>query len=103
MGNKNTNISANSTLTPDVEKVQNKNLQQITKKQLLDDKKKTLKNQTTRLILLRHASKCKNGAKCKIKVCPDMVKLWNHMKECYDDNCRYKHCLSSRCILNHHK
>lgn len=66
-------------------------------------RKKVIRQQQQRLILLRHASKCKVGPSCEIKFCAQMVKLWNHMKKCRDKQCSTPHCLSSRCVLNHYK
>ena len=62
-------------------------------------KRKVIKQQQQRLLLLRHASKCKNGPDCKVKFCSQMVQLWKHMKKCRDKNCKTAHCLSSRCVL----
>ncbi len=66
-------------------------------------KNKVIRQQQQRLILLRHASKCRTGPSCPIKFCAQMVKLWNHMKECRNKDCTTQHCLSSRCVLNHYK
>lgn len=66
-------------------------------------KRKVIKQQQQRLILLRHASKCTLGPACNIRFCDQMVELWNHMKMCRDQNCTTKHCLSSRCVLNHYR
>jgi Bromodomain/TAZ zinc finger len=66
-------------------------------------KRKVIKQQQQRLLLLRHASKCKNGPNCKVKFCGQMVQLWKHMKKCRDKNCKTAHCLSSRCVLNHYR
>ncbi len=66
-------------------------------------KKKVIRQQQHRLLLLRHASKCKAGAACKTKFCGQMVSLWKHMKKCRDKECKTPHCLSSRCVLNHYR
>ena len=66
-------------------------------------KKKVIRQQQKRLILLRHASKCNKGPSCKTKFCPQMVVLWKHMKKCRDKSCKTPHCLSSRCVLNHYR
>lgn len=68
-----------------------------------NDKKKVIRQQQQRLMLLRHASKCSKGTGCTVKFCPAMVKLWNHMKSCRDKDCSTEHCLSSRCVLNHYR
>lgn len=65
--------------------------------------RKTIKQQQQRLLLLRHASKCKEGPNCKTRFCDQMVALWKHMKNCRDKNCKTPHCLSSRCVLNHYR
>ena len=65
--------------------------------------RKTIKQQQQRLLLLRHASKCKEGPKCKTRFCDQMVALWKHMKNCRDKKCKTPHCLSSRCVLNHYR
>lgn len=66
-------------------------------------KKKVIRQQQKRLVLLRHASKCRVGPSCSIKFCPQMVVLWKHMKRCRDKSCKTAHCLSSRCVLNHYR
>ena len=66
-------------------------------------KRKVVKQQQQRLLLLRHASKCNDGVACKTKFCGPMVALWKHMKKCRDKNCKTAHCLSSRCVLNHYR
>ena len=67
-------------------------------------RKKVIRQQQLRLYLLRHASKCTKGALCKTRYCPQMVKLWNHMKtSCPGADCKVPHCLSSRCVLNHYR
>ena len=66
-------------------------------------KKKVIRQQQKRLVLLRHASKCRVGPTCSIKFCPQMVVLWKHMKRCRDKSCKTAHCLSSRCVLNHYR
>ena len=66
-------------------------------------KKKVIRQQQKRLVLLRHASKCRVGPDCSIKFCPQMVVLWKHMKRCRDKSCKTAHCLSSRCVLNHYR
>ena len=66
-------------------------------------KRKVVKQQQQRLLLLRHASKCGEGASCKVKFCGQMISLWKHMKKCRDKDCKTAHCLSSRCVLNHYR
>lgn len=67
------------------------------------DTKRNLLQQQRRLLLLRHASKCDIGPTCKTKGCPQMVTLWKHMKECRENKCTVRHCVSSRCVLNHYR
>jgi len=66
-------------------------------------RKKQIRLQQQRLLLLRHASKCTLGAACKTQYCAEMVKLWKHIKKCTDRYCSTPHCLSSRCVLNHYR
>lgn len=66
-------------------------------------KKRVIRQQQERLLLLRHASKCRLGPSCSTKFCSQMVTLWRHMRTCRDKNCRTSHCLSSRCVLNHYR
>ncbi|OEU21597.1 hypothetical protein FRACYDRAFT_165389, partial [Fragilariopsis cylindrus CCMP1102] len=56
-----------------------------------------------RLLLLRHASKCKMGNACTTKFCAQMKPLWQHMKKCRDKDCSTRHCQSSRCVLTHYR
>lgn len=72
-------------------------------KQHSAQRKREIKQQQQRLLLLRHASRCTAGPSCKTQFCPQMVELWKHMKECTDKNCQTSHCLSSRCVLNHYR
>ena len=66
-------------------------------------RKKQIRLQQQRLLLLRHASKCNKGDKCKTPYCKEMVALWRHIKKCTDRYCATPHCLSSRCVLNHYR
>jgi len=66
-------------------------------------REKVVRQQQQRLLLLRHASKCSAGPSCKTQFCAEMVKLWQHMKQCRDKNCQTAHCLSSRCVLHHYR
>ena len=62
-------------------------------------------NKTDNLLLLRHASKCKNeDGKCTITpYCGEMKKLWKHIANCKDSNCKVEHCMSSRYVLSHYR
>ncbi len=64
-----------------------------------------IKHKQQRLLLLRHASKCtaKDGECRKTPHCAEMKKLWKHISECHDKNCKYPHCLSSRYVLMHYR
>jgi hypothetical protein len=64
---------------------------------------KVILHQQQRLLLLRHASKCRIGPSCTTKFCAQMITLWNHMKECRNKSCTTSHCRSSRCVLNHYR
>ena len=68
-----------------------------------------LKAQQQRLILLQHASRCEAGTaghpkNCPItKKCTEWKKLWKHIANCKDKDCRTKNCISSRYILSHYR
>jgi len=65
----------------------------------------TTKAMRQRLILLRHASQC-TATNCKVtRHCVEMKGVWNHIvnDDCNDPNCNVRHCLSSRCVLSHHR
>lgn len=70
-------------------------------KKKLKFSKEIIQKQQERLILLRHASQCKDK-NCKIKVCPKAKSLWKHIIKCEDNNCNFKLCLSSRYVLTHY-
>ena len=59
-----------------------------------------LRQQQQRLLLLRHASKCKYGTVENPSVCPatkhckDMKQLWQHITRCKDQACQRAHCVS---------
>jgi E1A/CREB-binding protein len=63
-----------------------------------------LKQRQQRLLLLRHASICKaEPGKCtETPHCVKMKEVWNHIKNCRDQNCDVPHCVSSRCVLSHY-
>ena len=67
------------------------------------DPARVIRQQQQRLLLLRHASKCKLGAACTTKFCAQMKPLWQHMKRCRDKDCTTRHCQSSRCVLTHYR
>ena len=58
-----------------------------------------------RLLLLRHASKCKaEGDQCTVTPhCAEMKVLWNHIANCKDSYCKVRHCMSSRYVLSHYR
>jgi hypothetical protein len=67
-------------------------------------RQQVLRQQQQRLLLLLHASKCphKNG-KCPVTPhCAKMKRLWDHIKNCKDQQCRMAHCVSSRYVLSHY-
>eukprot|EP00581_Thalassiosira_minuscula_P019252 CAMPEP_0183732646 /NCGR_PEP_ID=MMETSP0737-20130205/38988_1 /TAXON_ID=385413 /ORGANISM="Thalassiosira miniscula, Strain CCMP1093" /LENGTH=540 /DNA_ID=CAMNT_0025965717 /DNA_START=213 /DNA_END=1832 /DNA_ORIENTATION=+ len=65
---------------------------------------KTARRRRMRLLLLHHASKCKN-AQCTAypQKCAEAKVLWKHLRTCKDKNCNYPHCFSSRCLLGHYR
>jgi E1A/CREB-binding protein len=68
-----------------------------------DHRKKTLKQQQQRLLLLRHSAKCKLAGNCAISAyCGEMKQCWQHMKSCQDSKCKVAHCLSSRFVMSHY-
>merc|ERR1712238_467639 len=67
------------------------------------DPERVIRQQQQRLLLLRHASKCKLGSACTTKFCAQMKPLWQHMKKCRDRDCTTRHCQSSRCVLTHYR
>ena len=78
-------------------------LDQITKQ-----KAQVLRQQQQRLLLLRHASKCKYGTPENPSTCPatkhcrDMKQLWQHITRCKNQRCDRAHCVSSRYVLSHY-
>jgi len=76
----------------------------VAKKPKLDEKQKELRTQQQqfRIILLWHVAHCRNKNCVAIKKCNRVKELWKHISECKDNNCNFKHCLSSRWILGHY-
>ena len=64
-----------------------------------------IRHKQQRLLLLHHAAKCPhNEGRCTTTPhCADMKRLWRHMEQCKDNNCRVSHCFSSRAILSHYR
>jgi hypothetical protein len=54
-----------------------------------------------RLILLRHASLCKNDEHCTSPHCVFMKSLWTHVKICKTKGCTHIYCKSSLLVLSH--
>ena len=72
------------------------------REEIQDDRRRVLKRQQHRLLLLRHASKCPHERDCPITPhCAQMKKLWNHVLRCSDDNCKEK-CKPTRLLLVHY-
>ena len=73
-------------------------------KQQMDHKAEILRQQQQRLLMLRHASKCTNeNGMCTFSAsCHAMKILWHHIKSCKDNNCKTKHCISSKYVLSHY-
>jgi len=69
-----------------------------------EERKQVLRQQQQRLLLLRHASKCRHeDGKCPVTPhCAGMKKLWKHIAECKDQKCQVPHCVSSRYVLSHY-
>jgi len=63
--------------------------------------------QRSRILRLRHASKCKCGKTdesrvCGFKDCAQYKILVAHLSTCKDPNCATPHCYSSRYVLTHY-
>lgn len=69
-----------------------------------EHRRQILKQQQQRLLLLRHASKCQyeNGTCVVSSYCGSMKTLWKHIVSCKDQECKTKHCVSSRYVLSHY-
>merc|ERR1711871_688970 len=71
-------------------------------------KEDVLRQQQQRLLLLRHASKCKFGTEANpkpctaTKHCAQMKRLWAHITQCKNTSCQTRHCVSSRYVLSHY-
>ena len=74
----------------------------VAKKPKLNEKELRIQQQQFRIILLWHSSHCSNKNCVAIKKCNRVKELWEHISECKDNNCNFKHCLSSRWILGHY-
>ena len=68
-----------------------------------DSEWQKIRHRQQRLLLLRHASRCKHeGGTCPVTPhCAGMKKLWAHIAACKDQQCKVNHCLSSRYVLSH--
>jgi hypothetical protein len=64
----------------------------------------TQKFQSAQLILLRHSSKCIHfNGQCPVTpFCWGVKNLWLHILECKDQECKTRHCISSRYVLSHY-
>jgi len=64
-----------------------------------------IRHKQQRLLLLRHASKCQHtDGTCPVTPhCASMKKLWEHIANCKDQQCKVQHCLSSRYVLSHYR
>ena len=63
-----------------------------------------LKEKKQRLLLLRHAAKCPHSSGCPVTPhCAEMKALWKHIADCKDRDCKVRHCMSSRHVLNHYR
>lgn len=69
------------------------------------DNNDRIRHKQQRLLLLRHASKCKaREGQCKTTPhCDSMKKLWKHISGCQERECKVPHCMSSRYVLSHYK
>lgn len=64
-----------------------------------------VRHKQQRLLLLRHASKCQyENGQCPVTPhCASMKKLWKHIADCKDQQCKVQHCMSSRYVLSHYR
>jgi E1A/CREB-binding protein len=64
-----------------------------------------IKAKQKRLLLLFHSLKCQyEDGTCPVtRFCSSMKKLWKHMADCKDNQCKVQHCVSSRYVLRHHR
>ena len=70
-----------------------------------DSEWQKVRHKQQRLLLLRHASKCKfEPGQCPVTPhCASMKKLWEHIAHCKDHQCTVQHCMSSRYVLSHYR
>lgn len=70
-----------------------------------DSEWQKVRHKQQRLLLLRHASRCKYPAgQCPVTPhCASMKKLWEHIAHCKNQQCTVPHCLSSRYVLSHYR
>ena len=62
-----------------------------------------LQQQRTRIIQLRHASKCSRNENCPVySNCSILKLLWEHILICKDSECKEKWCISSRWVFSHY-
>lgn len=71
-------------------------------KQSGKQREKMLIHQQQRLLLLRHASKCKQENCTTTPLCKPMKLLWKHIAKCKNQKCQEPHCVSSRYVLAHY-
>lgn len=70
---------------------------------LKTDDETVLKQQQQRLLLLRHASRCRKEGNCDVTPhCALMQALWKHISTCKLPRCEFKYCVSSRHVLSHY-
>eukprot|EP01084_Bolivina_argentea_P041467 76537_1 len=82
------------------------NLQHMPKAVSLQEEARFIKqnHQRQKLLMLHHASKCKEEKSCAwAPHCTSMKRLWQHIAYCASDVCKQPHCVSSRLVLSHFK
>lgn len=63
-----------------------------------------IRHRQQRLLLLRHASRCRYTTTCPVTPhCASMKKLWEHIAHCKNQQCSVPHCMSSRYVLSHYR
>ncbi|KAJ8601956.1 hypothetical protein CTAYLR_004445 [Chrysophaeum taylorii] len=68
------------------------------------ERQATVRHQQQRLLLLRHAARCRHETTCPVTPhCASIKGLWRHISECKDEGCLVANCVSSRYILAHYR
>ncbi len=79
------------------------NLQQLHSHAISQEQVKCMRQQHQRqkLLMLHHASRCKEENCSWAPHCTSMKRLWAHVTSCRSHKCKQPHCVSSRLVLSH--